>query len=241
MNRNMLPCVCLALFLAAFVVDDPPKTGTFEEKEGGIDVAYYVPENYDKTKSYSIIVANHGVGDGGVKMRAHMLKFLKEKDWIVICPTNAGLVKGNAGQTVKDAGAVADASKSAVEKILKTYNVDKKHVLVMGYSGGGHTMSRAFEKHPETFAAMAACSCNGATFSFTSNGNSRPVIITYGEKDLANVTRDAGKYKESLTRAGYKSVKSIMIPNGKHYVGETVMEEVLKWWDEEVLKGGKNN
>ncbi|OHB77137.1 MAG: hypothetical protein A2Z34_09085 [Planctomycetes bacterium RBG_16_59_8] len=239
MKRNAtIVLLLLAGFAARGYADEPPRTGTFEEKEEttGVDIAYYIPEAYDKDKTYSIFVAHHGVGDGGVKMRAHMLKFLKEKDWILICPTNAGLVRGNAGQTVKDADKVADASKSAVEKILKNYHTDKKRVLVMGYSGGGHTLARSFEKYPETFAAMAVCSCNGPTFAFTANGNDRPVFIVRGEKDLANIVRDAGKYKDGLTRAGYKSVKSVVIPDGKHYVGEETMRELFAWWDEAVLK-----
>lgn len=218
---------------------DGPKTGAFEEVDAAtkVAVAYYVPPDYNAKETYYIVVAHHGVGHDGAKWRDHLIAQKGPKNWIYICPTNDGLKAGNVSLTLKDADRVADASKTAVEKIMNEYSVDKKHVLTLGYSGGGHTVAKCWAKYPDLFTAMALCSCNFST-SASAKGNGRPVIVISGEKDLPNIIRDAGIYERTLKEAGAVA-KVVKIPSGKHWVGEAVLKEVAEWWEKDGVKGSK--
>ncbi|OHB69891.1 MAG: hypothetical protein A2W23_05645 [Planctomycetes bacterium RBG_16_43_13] len=249
---------------------DEPRTGAFEEEDASTKIMlyYYVPKDYNPKEKYAVFVGNHGAGGSGKQLRDLMMRYIREekkaeegakdgenkgeqekepkpepeKNWIIVCPTSPGCSKGNAGKTVSDAPVVATAAKNTIDNLSKMYNIDKKHILAMGFSGGGYAVVSCFNKYPDTFTAMAACSINyGKSVGNAIGGgnNNRHVLVVYGEKDLSNIIAGAKRLQTDLKDNGYSNTKIIEIPGMGHKFGEAVIKEIWKWWDEEVTKVDK--
>jgi len=128
--------ILLTLFtISAFSLFSQPQTGNFaiSYNDRGINssIYFWVPTDYDSTKSYPFILAWHGAGDTGGNMRAFMAYLLAQRvGAILVCP--------DANQINKqDASFFGNLVSASYSYTMTNYNIDKKKIIIMGFSWGG--------------------------------------------------------------------------------------------------------
>ncbi len=122
-----------------------------EGEEGEIHYSYYLPEGYDGTKKYPMIMTLPGYGGMwfGEESEGNHLREIGVSVWtqekeplIVVSPQVTDWHDTSARQTIE-----------LTEYFIENYAVDESRVYGAGYSAGGETMSRVMGMQPELFAA----------------------------------------------------------------------------------------
>jgi predicted peptidase len=149
--------------------------------------AVYVPDRYDGSRAFPLVVALHGAGGdhwAGMKMvlgssaliigaeRANK-RFLPRNpppDFIVACPGGHGY----RGPGYRKAGEY-DVLK-IIREMVSNYNIDTNRVYLTGSSKGGRGTWEIGLKYPELFAAIAPV-CGGTDVARTLAANAARVRI----------------------------------------------------------------
>lgn len=121
------------------------------EKDGDIHFNLYVPESYDGSKPYALLVSLPGY-EGlyfqgvGVNIKSEQFVFEAQKynaEMIIVAPQ------------LNDWGIIsADQTIALTEYFLSAYNIDENKVFMNGYSGGGETLSLVMAKKPELYTVV---------------------------------------------------------------------------------------
>ncbi len=92
---------------------------------------FWVPADYDSTKSYPFIMGWHGAGDTGGNMRSILAFILAQRiNAILVCP-DANKVNGQDGTYF------SNLTSAAYSQVRQNYNIDTNKIVVMGFSWGG--------------------------------------------------------------------------------------------------------
>jgi len=173
--------------------------------------AVYVPEGYDGSRLYPLVVALHGAGGDhwdGMKMVTGCTDFLVgaaesnkhffprslPPDFIIACPNGHGYIgPGYRGPGEYDVIRVA-------KEMRARYNIDPNRVYLTGASKGGRGVWEIGLKHPELFAAIAPV-CGGTDFARTLARNARglDVFVFHGSRD-AIISVDESRVMVDLLR-----------------------------------------
>jgi len=121
--------------------------------EPPVHFALSIPANYSPSKPVPLILALHfgvggsdGAGAGKSVLSILVRPALEELGAIIVAPDTLG---GN-WSTPENERAV----KQLLDDVLGSYNIDKKKIVVTGYSMGGAGAWSIAEKYPEYFSAV---------------------------------------------------------------------------------------
>src|SRR5215831_11182706 len=159
---TIMACASLSLLpigLAAQVVGDPPvltpglHSLTFARAgEPAIRYAISIPGNYSPSTPVPLILALHfgvrggeGAGAGGDVVQILVGPALAELGAIIVAPDSVG---GNWSSPENE-----KAVNALLDMVLDHYSIDKKKVVVTGFSMGGAGSWHFAEKFPERFSA----------------------------------------------------------------------------------------
>jgi len=131
------------------------KTGSYRRayisKKNSTTMPYYiyVPLDYDKNRSYPLLVYLHGSGqDDHALERADFIK----DGYIVVAPNGRGV--SNCFYTKESQEDISDA----IDDVEREFNIDKKRVVLSGFSMGGYGVFRTFIENPDRYSAIAIIS-----------------------------------------------------------------------------------
>ncbi len=143
---------------------------TFKDSNTGLSIEYniFVPDNYDSSKSYPMVVfiadsslvgrgatASLEQGYGGVIWATSSEQAKHES--IVLVPTYSEvIIDDNSGYTTTE---YIEATKNLIDEISSKYSVDTNKIYATGQSMGGMTMLYLSSKYPDLFAAELFVSC----------------------------------------------------------------------------------
>lgn len=212
------------MFTETFVA----KKAFFGEEERGY--LFHMPESYDESKKYPVVLFLHGAGERGDnnfdQLAIGIGTALADEesplhDAFIIAPqvpleklwVNTPWHVGN--YTVDDreetpylAGAV-----QLVRDTIANYPVDEKKVFVMGISMGGYGSWDALARHPELFVGGFIC-CGGADLTkadifkektiFTYHGTADDIVPCFGTQNVVKAIKDAGG--EKITYREYEGM-----------------------------------
>ena len=167
-------------------LESPIQTGVtpeqvLEGETGEIHYSYYLPENYDPSQEYPLVMAMPGYdrmwfGEDSSGSNLDWPGFLcwtqLEEDMIVVSAQLTDWGETSARQAVE-----------LTEYFIQHYAVDTNRVYATGYSAGGETMSRAVAMRPGLYAAYlhGASQWDGDFSSVAENGVA--VYIFMAEND----------------------------------------------------------
>ena len=150
----------------------------------------YVPNNYDASREWPLIVFLHGAGergDDGIRQSAVGIgpAILKNPDrfpclvFMPQCPREQwwGTIPGRGGDT-KSYGHITDG----IEKILEYYNIDEDRVSLTGLSMGGYGTFAYGAENADRFSAFMPICGGGSTDSAEALAK-RPMWVLHGEAD----------------------------------------------------------
>lgn len=134
----------------------PEKTGIIAEqilngKDGEIHYSYYLPENYDESKTYPLMMTMPGYDmmwfgedSSGSNLKWSGFRVWTElaEDMIVVSTQLTDWHETSAKQAIE-----------LTEYFIDHFAVDPARVYAAGYSAGGETMSQAVSMRPDLYAA----------------------------------------------------------------------------------------
>lgn len=169
--------------------------------EGDIHYTYYLPKDYDESKSYPMLVTLPGWSERFYTIETTPLTeneyALKNAeawtdtagDIIVVSPSLTDWGDRSARQTIE-----------LTEYFINNFAVDRERIYAAGYSAGGETLSRAVDMRPELFAAYLHSASQWDGGYEAAARRRMPVYICMSEKDEY--------YGPEKAREAYEGLKS---------------------------------
>jgi len=173
----------------------------------------FVPEGYDKTKSYPLVLWLHGGGTRGNNLKLllghgdqHGIGFLARADnqakypsFIIApqCPINRLWGNSESDQPTAEMRMALEI----LDQVQTDYSVDSRRLYVMGMSLGGYGTWDAIIRRPTTFAAALPI-CGGGDPSKAALIAKTPIWAFHGDEDeLVNVSKSRSMIA-ALKKAG---------------------------------------
>jgi len=188
----------------------------------------YVPNSYDGTKSYPLIIALHGMGgDENSYFDSYqqgLFKTLAEKHgYLVACPKGRQSASMYVGAAEKD---VMDV----LAEMRRVYKVDASRVYLTGHSMGGYGTWSLAMSHPDVFAALAPISGGGIPAGMARLKNV-PQIVIHGDDDKTVPVERSREMVEAGKKAGAE-IKYIEVKGGSHVsVAAPAFPDIFDFFD----------
>lgn len=251
----------ISLFLIVFICFLFPVTAqdfslykkyTLVQNGDSIPYRILLPENFDASKKYPLVIFLHGSGERGndnEKQLTHGAKlFLQEENRkkfpaIVVFPqcsqrsfwSNTQFLlddKGERNFYFVNGGEPSTAMKmliTLVNNLFVQYKIKKDQVYVGGLSMGGMGTFELVNRMPQTFAAAVPV-CGGANPSIAPNLKKTNWWVFHGAKDYIVPP----KYSQDMVKAMKKNavpVKFTLYPDANHNSWDAAFKEpdLLKW------------
>lgn len=188
----------------------------------------HIPDNYDNTKKWPLIMFIHGVGECGddiEKVKVHGIPKL------VIEDTNFPFIAISPQFPECDfSGDLMNALKALIDYVIDTYSVDETRIYLTGLSMGGEITWYLASRFTDTFAAILPI-CGGSYYTeFVPKLKDIPVWTFHGDKDDIVPIEHTQKMVDLLKEAG-GNVKFTIIPDGGHIIWEDIYNnpETYSW------------
>lgn len=170
---------------------------------GDIHFHLSLPAGYDGTAPHALFITLPGwqglyFQGVGVNLRTEEFAFEAQAhrdDMIVVAPQLSDWGRTSADQTI-----------ALTEHLLATYAIDRGHVFLEGYSGGGETASLAAASRPDLFCAVLHCASRWDGDLAAVAGARLPVRFVVGEHDEY--------YGAEPDRASYDQLVSLYTAQG---------------------------
>jgi len=182
----------------------------------------FVPYSYRPDKPAPLIVTCHGTDPFDVAARqiGEWKKLAENHGCILICPklssTDGIFGAGSISRLLRDERLIM----SIIGQLHFLYNIDRKNVLMTGFSGGGFPVYFVGLRHPDVFTAIAARNCNFNADSlagwYPPEARATPVIVYYGQNDPGAIRSQSKKAIAYLRKAGFRTVETAVIPGAGH-------------------------
>jgi prenyltransferase beta subunit/predicted esterase len=174
---------------------------TLKTDQGDRKYALYVPEGYDGSRVFPVILFLHGAGERG-------------EDGIT--PAQAGIgpaifnrphgvpalvVFPQARRTWAGGSDDSNAALAALDDVMKSFAVDPHRVILTGLSMGGHGSWDLAAAHPEKFAAVVPI-CGGGKASDAAKLKTLPIWSFCGDADRDQTVLGMRAMVEALEHEG---------------------------------------
>ncbi len=208
--------------------DGKPDVGFYKKASADNAHAYYVyvPEKYDPTTTYGLVVWLHPAG----KVREDDIKKF-EGAWEDYCIDNhlilvMPLAEGEDGWKRDE----ADFVQEAVKAVEGAYAIDKRRVVLHGMGLGGEMAFYLAFHNRDLYRAVAV---TGAALAIQPKERSatQPLsfyIVAGGKDPLKDLIKDGQK---KLTDYKYPAVYKEVKDMGQQYMDADTLKEVVRWID----------
>ena len=202
-----------------------PQTGRFTEELAGHDHSFwaYVPENYNASRGYGLMVWIH---PGGDTMEATI-----SKQWKSICDRRGIiLVAPKADSPANWMPGEAKFVEGLVVHVREKYTIDAQRIWLHSHGSGTPLASLLMTKQREVFRGLALA---GAPFA-GQVADQEPefkqqfhFVCGDGDKALPAVKKTVEALQKLKFPVSFTSVKGL----GAKYPGETEVDEIGRWAD----------
>ncbi len=220
----------LALAAAAWLLaggaaaEEPLKPGSvlhLTSKKHAHPYSLYVPANYAPQVSWPLVLSSHGRGGDGKGEIGQWTGLAKQHGFIVACPDMCTATVDRP-PTSKLEPAVEDEEVllSIYEEVCANFRVNRRAVMVTGFSGGGNPSYWTGLRHPDLITHICTRGGNFAPQQMPAEEKVRAagvkrlhVYIYYGDNDHPLILGEGGNpgqaqmAYDALKKAGYEDVK----------------------------------
>lgn len=199
------------------------------------EYSLYVPEYYDNTKQWPLIVALHGGYGRGDEYIWTWLRIARSRGYIVLSP-----------KSIADTWSIALPQLDArsivmmMDKVCAAYSVDRARILLTGLSDGATFGYLLGLQHSERFAALAPIAgvLNPMTDGLlrSQKGIEMPIHSIHGVHDAIFPVQTARSANELLKSLGYQLAYT-ELPDWGHALTYSINENlVLPWFERTVAQ-----
>jgi predicted peptidase len=184
----------LAAFIAIVLFSAEPlravQRGDFESflnnGSSSVNVAYFVPYDYNDNNEYPVIIGMHPAQTPGVAMRDMMKTSAEAKGAILACPDSPD----------GDGSAILDL----LDWIKSEYSVDESKIILTGYSAGGYPTFQVGLANTDIFKGLIGIAPSVSTYGIDfSNVDKIAMCIIVGTSDhMYGGLKDFRDYLENL-------------------------------------------
>jgi phospholipase/carboxylesterase len=168
-------------------------------ERGGFSL--YVPEDYDPTRAYKLVMALHGGSGHGRLFLWSWLREARSRGAILVAPTAIGDTWSLMQPELDSANL-----ETVLEQVAQGWNVDRSHLLLTGMSDGGTftLLSGLDDGSPFTHLAPVAASFHPMllTMAEPRRVTGLPVYLVHGALDWMFPVSIARTAQRALTAAG---------------------------------------
>jgi predicted peptidase len=227
----------------------------FTFKENTLPYRILFPENYDRTKTYPLVVFLHGAGERGNDNEKQLVHgswlFTNEANRqkypaIVIfpqCPAGgywAPISERKDGFSYPEKAPATEAMQMVIrliKELEKMEAVDKNRIYVTGLSMGGMGTFDLITRYPRKFAAALPI-CGGVNVNRLKKISHMPIRIYHGDADLTVSPEHSRSAYVELKANGAQNVELFMFPNVGHgsWTNAFAQEDFLSWMFSNKLK-----
>lgn len=212
----------------------------------------YVPSDYDRDKSYPLVVTLHGThGFDNANDQVREWKALAEKNkFIVLAPqivSPQGILPVGEKTRLHDMEADEQRVLKCLSEVKARYMIDDRAVMISGFSAGGYPMYFIGLRHPELFQTMIARGCNWdedsvKTIPITDDVRKLHIFIFFGKtgvnpvtSTLDPITTESWKAFRYFREKGFKQIEIRTIPGGH----ERRPDVAWGYWKKILAKSGQ--
>lgn len=200
----------------------------FENKDTVLPYRLVLPETYDETKSYPMIVFLHGAGERGNDNELqlfHCVQYLADTlpECIIVapqCPVNNQWVDtpwANGAYSI-DAVPESNELKAVIElldALQEEFSVDADRIYASGISMGGFGAWDLMMRHNDYFAAGVLV-CGGGDPSQAEALKDTPLFVFHGDADDAVPVSGSRDTVQAIRDAGGELVQYVEYPGKGH-------------------------
>jgi len=239
--KNLLPKLILIFSISIFNTVDPTEAQSLDEivakflkrtytyHSTAIPYRLFIPENYDSSESYPLVLCLHGAGERGsdneLHIRLHRLATswadtINQSRWpcFVVapqCPANKWWVHVNQSTGAPDIDAMPVTEElltvyNMLDSLIREFNIDQTRLYVTGLSMGGYGTWDLIARYPDRFAAAIPMSGAGDTSKVNLFRNV-PVWNFHGRHDNTVPVKYAHEMNEAYSRNGVYVIQAANI------------------------------
>ncbi|MEN8148465.1 MAG: alpha/beta hydrolase-fold protein, partial [Planctomycetota bacterium] len=224
---------------------EPGKIHHLTSEKHGRAYSLYVPSGYSPKVSWPLVISSHGRGGRGKNEINPWKTLANAHGLIVACPdmltaTTEEDLPGTSGKPRAEED--EEVLLSIFETISSRFRVNRRAVMITGFSGGGNPSYWTGLRHPDVFTHICTRGGNWAPQELPKDeaviaaGKDRlRIFIFYGEKDHVLILGEGGKpgqavqAYEALKKAGYAHLAIEKVPGMKH---ESRPKKAAEWFGE---------
>ena len=187
-----------------------------------------IPQNYDQTKPYALVICLHGAGFTGDAYLERWKARLTD-GYLLACPS----YPSGAWFTRRAEELVL----ATIQSVRKRYHVDPDRVFLTGMSNGGIGTWLVGMHHAPLFAGLApmASGLDGVLMPFLANLRNTPAYIIHGEKDQVMPVDLSRSISKELSTLGYPHVyrehQREHPMAGGHYFPKEEVPDLVSWFN----------
>ncbi|HPV83121.1 MAG TPA: hypothetical protein PK866_08330 [Nitrospira sp.] len=193
-------------------------------------VSLSIPQSYEPTKDYALVVCLHGAGFTGEAYLDRWKSRLGEQ-YILACPT----YPAGAWFTRR----AEDLVLATVQLVRERYRIDPNRIFLSGMSNGGIGAWLIGMHHAPLFAGLApmASGIDDVLFPFLENLRTTPVYIIHGSQDQVMPVELSRKLAGELKKLDYPFIyrehDRTHAMAGGHFFPREELPDLVTWFDKQ--------
>ena len=202
----------------------------FEYTSGKLEYGLFVPENYDPSKSYPLVMYLHGMGNNQTVYLDFYNKDIQQKNPCFVytpkTPTDWGDWSGWSwdGSGFSSLSIPTQTAVHVLDSLISKYSIDTNRLYVYGISMGGEGVFDLLHKMPHKFAAGISI-CGGGFAHWANNISATPLWMFHGSADEINPPDLTERVYKKLQEIGATKMRYTNYPGYGHAIWDKAQSE----------------
>lgn len=202
----------------------------FEYTSGKLEYGLFVPENYDPSKSYPLVMYLHGMGNNQTVYLDFYNKDIQQKNPCFVytpkTPTDWGDWSGWSwdGSGFSSLSIPTQTAVHVLDSLISKYPIDTNRLYVYGISMGGEGVMDLLHKMPHKFAAGISI-CGGGFAHWANNISATPLWMFHGSADEINPPDLTERVYNKLLEIGATKMRYTNYPGYGHAIWDKAQSE----------------
>jgi phospholipase/carboxylesterase len=193
------------------------------------EYSLYVPENYDPSRRWPLIIAMHGGHGRGDDYLLTWLRSAKSRGYIVLSPKSL-----SDTWSLQQPGVDIRSILTMVEELFDEYVIDTERLFATGLSDGGTFSFAIGLSCPKLFAGIAPIAAAGTFLALLDLQSSKtlPVFMVHGAQDFIFPVAMARAAHDLLKQNDFTNLTYKELPDWGHAYTYSINETlVLPWFE----------